>query len=82
MGKTIVSIHEVITLNHLLEEKGFLFKIHLHDVCGAQSFSVEAFSQDASKEDYGMVKQVISTYFEGKGIAITFAQNDSDFYII
>ena len=82
MGKTIVSIHEFITLNHLLEEKELLFKIHFHDACGAQSFSVEAIKEDATTDDYDRVKGEIISYFEAKGITVTFAQNNRDFYVI
>lgn len=82
MAKTIVSIQEVIDLNHLLEEKEMAFKIHLHDACGAQSLSVEALSEELSQEQQQSVKAEITAYFEGRGIEILFAQNQRDFYIM
>ena len=82
MGKRTVSIKEVIELNHILEEKGLSFKIHLHDACGAQSFSMETLSEDVAKEDCEKCKQEITTYFEGKGTLITFTQNGCDFFVM
>ncbi len=82
MAKTIVTIHEVIELNHMFEEKGLSFKIHLHDACGAQSFSVEGLTEDASKEEYERVNEEIALYFKSKGIEIMFTQNNRDFYVI
>lgn len=81
MGKTIVGIQEVIALNHLLEEKGLPFKIHLRDACGAQSFSLEALDEE-NPEEQKLVKAEIAAYFEGIGIEISFARNELDFYTV
>ena len=74
MGKTIFTYNEVIDLNHRIEEQGLPFKLHLHDACGSQSFSLEPLNQSVEEGSYDEVKRVISGYFEGKGFRILFSE--------
>ncbi len=81
MAKTIITYNEVIEINHLLEEKNLQFKLHLHDACGSQSFTVEVLSNCACEGRYEEMKQTIGGYFEKKGIAIRFLENDLEFVL-
>lgn len=81
MGKIIFTYNEVIELNHMIEEQGLPFKLHLHDACGSQSFSLEALNQSLEEGSYDEVKRAISVYFEGKGFRIRFSEFDPTFTV-
>lgn len=81
MKNIVISIKEVIELNQQLEEKGIYYKIHLHDACGAQSFSIESISEDILSEDYERCKENLNTYFKEKGLSVIFTQNGYDFFV-
>lgn len=81
MGKTIVTYNDIIEINHLLEDKGLRFKLHLHDACGSQNFSVETLGNCACEGHYEDMKIVIHNYFSEKGIAIRFLGNGLEFVI-
>jgi hypothetical protein len=75
MGKVILTFHDIIELNHQLEEKELPFKIHLHDACGSQSFSIEILPRDAANENVDEMKQVIEQYFINRKILVKFTDN-------
>ncbi len=81
MAGTIITYNEVIEINHLLEEKNLRFKLHLHDACGSQSFTVEELSSFACEGRYEEMKQEIIQYFRNKGISVSFLDNELEFVI-
>ncbi len=81
MGKIIVTYNEVIELRHRIEEQGLPFKLHLHDACGSQSFSLEPLHQSIEAGSYDEVKRAVSGYFEGKGFRIRFSEFDLTFTV-
>ncbi len=81
MARAIITYNEVIEINHLLEEKELRFKLHLHDACGSQSFTVEALGNCACEGRSEEMKREITQYFSNKGIAIRFLDNDLEFVI-
>lgn len=81
MRKVIISFNEVIELNHILEDKGLRFKVHLHDACGAQSFTVESLEDGSAEGNVDEVKTEITSYFENKRIQIKFSQINLDFIV-
>lgn len=82
MAKVIVTYNEVIELNHVLEEKGLLFKLHLHDACGSQSFTIEPLSDCSCEGRYEDMEREVTKYFESKGITIRFLDNHLEFVIL
>ena len=82
MSKIIVTYNEVININHLLQEQGLQFKLHLHDACGSQSFTVEPLANCSCEGRYGEMNEVITNYFMEKGIQIRFLDNQLEFYIL
>jgi hypothetical protein len=81
MAKTIVTFNEVIEINHLLEENNLRFKVHLHDACGSQSFTVEVLSDCACEGRYEEMKQMITQYFMKKGVSVRFLNSNLEFVI-
>lgn len=79
MGKTIVTYNDIIEINHLLEDKGLRFKLHLHDACGSQTFTIEPLGNCACEGHYEDMKLAIDSYFSEKGIAIRFLENNLEF---
>lgn len=82
MGKVVVTFNEIIELNQLLKEEDLQFKVHLHDACGSQSFTIESFGE--SKEDEATYKMVdiIEKYFNNRRIQIQFSADQLSFQII
>lgn len=81
MGKTIITFNEIIELNQILKEKELDIKVHLHDRCGTQSFTIEAI--DGGAQDLmDTVKKEIEKYFDQKGSALKFSENNQEFSII
>lgn len=79
--KKIITFNEVIELNHRLENRKLNFKVHLHDVCGSQSFSVEPLGNCACEGHYEEMQEEIKRYFEEQGIQIHFLENNLDFIV-
>ncbi len=81
MNRIIVTFNDIIKINHILEEAGLRFKLHLHDTCGNQSFTVEPLSDSTFDSHYEDMKKVIINYFSEKGIAIQFLENGLEFVV-
>lgn len=81
MARMIVTYNEVIEINHLLEEDNLRFKLHLHDACGSQSFTVEVLSSCACEGRYDEMKQKITQYFMNKGVSVRFLDSNLEFVI-
>jgi len=58
MGNIIITYNQIRDINHILEEKGLYFKLHLHDACGSQSFTIEA-EGNPSDENYNKMKNEV-----------------------
>ncbi len=80
MGGKIITFREIIELNHILEEKGINAKVHLHDTCGRQSFSVEK-DELMPEKDKEAVRNVIHTYFLNMGIQTRFINDNLEFIL-
>ncbi len=81
MAKMIVTLNDISDMNHSLEDKGLSFKVHLHDACGAQSFTMEELRENNDGQKDAM-QQVIKEYFEGKRAKIEFSQDGMGFVVI
>lgn len=81
MAKIIVTYNEVADLNNILLNKGLSCKVHMHDLCGSQSFTAKSTDENAEIGQYDTVKSEIKKYFEDKGMILRFAENDIDFVI-
>lgn len=82
MGNSIITFNDVIELNHILEDKALRFKVHLHDACGSQNFSVEVISNCGGEGHFEDMQKEIIQYFKTKGIQIKFLENKLDFIIL
>jgi hypothetical protein len=82
MGKIIVIYNDIIEINHVLEERGLYFKLHMRDACGSQSFWVEPLSDYSCEGRYEEMQSVITEYFAGKNISIRFLENKLDFVVV
>ena len=81
MGKIVISFNEVIELNQILKDKGLNIKVHLHDRCGSQSFTIEA-TDDEAQDQKDTAKKEIEKYFDHKGSTLRFSENNQEFSII
>ena len=82
MGKTIITFGEVIDLNHMLEAKNLSFRIHLHDACGSQSFTIEPTVNCACEDHYDEMKAEVEDYFNEKRISIKFSGDNLSFIVL
>lgn len=69
----ILNINEVIEFKNKVSEK-FNTKIHFHDSCGGQCFSVENRCSDE-------LKAFIEEYFKSKGGTVSFNADNSSFNV-
>lgn len=82
MGKIIITYNEVSKVNHILEDKGLCYKLHLHDACGSQSFTIEASGNRTGEGGYEDMVNVITEYFNSMNIRIKFFEKGLGFMII
>lgn len=76
MPKT-VSIFQVGELNRVLEDCGLGYRIHLHDLCGGQSFSVEELP--GGSHDFDALHAELSEFFGSIGATVSFDVSDLAF---
>lgn len=81
MSKTIITYNEIIEINNLLREQSLSYKLHLHDACGSQSFTIELLDSDNFEGQGEQMKDVIINYFSQKGIQVKFLENNLEFII-
>lgn len=77
----IVSINQIIELNELLKKQELLFKIHIRDACGAQSFYIEPLENEEDKSKYDTLYEVMEQYFKKNNMEIVFAEDKIHFTI-
>ena len=82
MGKTILTYNDVSEINQKLEEMKLMFKVHLHDVCGSQSFTLELLSDHVSEKSYDEMTDTIRNYFAEKHLKIEFLKSKIEFFIV
>lgn len=82
MGNAIVTINEIIELNRLLKGEGLQFKVHLHDACGSQSFTIEPVGEGKDKEDILKLRDRITDYFNIRGMKIRFSADQLSFQVV
>lgn len=80
MGR-IMTYNDVADVNEYLKSKGLNYKVHMHDLCGSQSFTIKPVD---NTENIGTVaaKTETCTYFNQKGMELIFAENNLDFVIM
>lgn len=81
MSKIIITYNEVVDLNHILEDKALNYKVHLHDRCGGQSFTLKSSSDDSEPEQIEQVKSEIIRYFDAKKMTLRFTEDNLEFTI-
>lgn len=81
MSKIIITYNQISEINHLLEEKSLNFKVHLHDLCGSQSFTIDAV-ENSNEEQQEAMRQVVTDYFNKINISIRFFENNQGFAIV
>lgn len=77
----IVSIKQIIELNHLLKEKELEFIVHIRDACGGQSFYIEPLNHEVNQERYEEMYHTIESYFKENKMQVVYADNKYDFTI-
>ena len=82
MGKIILTYNDVYEINQKLDERELEFKLHLHDVCGSQSFTLELLSDNMPEKCYDEMKKVIRDYFEERQIKVAFLENNLEFIVM
>jgi hypothetical protein len=81
MGKVIITYNQINEINHLLEDKNLNIKIHLHDLCGSQSFTIEAI-ENVNEEQQEAMRQVVTDYFNKINLSVRFFDNNQSFAIV
>lgn len=72
---SIVAFQDIIDCNHMLEEKGLTFRVHLRDSCGGQSMWIEPLNSETCEGKFSEMREVISEYFIKKNMKIQFDQS-------
>lgn len=68
----ILSLYEVAELKKDVEDK-FSIKIHFHDACGGQHFTIENPTDE--------LKKYIVSYFSKRNLNVLFSKNGTSFLI-
>lgn len=66
----VLPFPEVVKLKELVGQFGYA--MHLHDVCGAQSFTIEPAGENQSEQVY----QEIEKFFSAHQMAVNFYDNE------
>ena len=66
----VLSLGEIPELQKLIQPYGY--KIHVHDACGGQSFSLEPISDNPSEE----VHYVLEDFFKSHKMSVSYYGND------
>ncbi len=74
-----ISISQIIELNNILKNKGLHFKIHMHDACGGQSFSIEAEDKAACEGYYDEMYETIDEFFEKEHTELNYYEGKMGF---
>lgn len=82
MGNVIITYNEISDLNHFLENENIPYKVHLHDTCGKQSFTLEALDEKAGEFEYSEMKKAVIEFFKNKGNTISFIEKGHGFVIL
>ncbi len=82
MGKIILTYNDVSEINQKLEEMKLMFKVHLHDVCGSQSFTLEVLSDQVSEKSYEVMTEIIRNYFAERQLKVEFLKSKLEFFIV
>ena len=77
----IVSIHTIIELNQIFQEKNLAIKIHLRDACGTQSMWLEKL-ESCTDEMFLKAIGEITDYFVKQNITLHFSDDQMQFHII
>jgi len=81
MEKIIITYNDIYDINVNLEKLELRFKLHLHDVCGSQSFTIEELSNSLSENKYDEMKKVVIDYFDKKSIKAKFLAGNLEFVL-
>ncbi|MCH3967890.1 MAG: hypothetical protein PHR15_01415 [Atopobiaceae bacterium] len=80
----IISINHIVDVNHLVEDAGLPYKVHLSDACGRQSCWVEELAAPASDDEKAAsltrLHDLLSGYFRPRRITLEFAEDGMRFW--
>ena len=79
LRRNIIPIGDVIAVNQMLERRGSALRVHMHDACGGQSFSLRA--DDGTSADEAS-RQAVGEFFSARGHAVEFSAGGSDFWAV
>ena len=79
LHRNIIPIGDVIAVNQMLERRGSALRVHMHDACGGQSFSLRA--DDGTPADESG-RQAVGEFFSARGHAVEFSAAGSDFWAV
>ncbi len=83
MGRNIITYNTLAELNQLLIEKKQNYTVHMHDLCGSQSFTLQTPGDiNVTPEEASILKQEVSKFFNEKGMTLKFSQDSLEFTII
>lgn len=78
---TIVTFTQVMGVNRILVEKELGYKVHLHDACGGQSFTIGPLEDHVNEGNFEEAKQVVVQFFKNIQIELKFLTKE-DFIVI
>lgn len=78
MRRDIVSIRDVIAANNMLEQRGSGLRVHMHDACGGQSFSLRG---DAGEKGTDADRQAVLGLMRSLGHTMEFAEDGVNFWV-
>lgn len=79
MRRDIVSIRDVIAANEMLKERGSALRVHMHDACGGQSFSLRG---DAGEKATDAERQAVLDLMRSHGHAMEFGRDGVNFWVV
>lgn len=82
MKNIIITYNDIYEINQKLVEKKLEFKLHLHDMCGSQRFTIEPLSDNLNNNSYNEMKNTISEYFQEKHLIVEFLEDNLEFALM
>ncbi|ERI99366.1 hypothetical protein LJB68_05680 [bacterium 210820-DFI.6.52] len=72
----IISLTDILDCNHLLEERGLAFRVHLRDACGKQSCWIEPLGECACSGRFEEMRRTVEAFFAARRFRITYGDEE------
>ena len=72
----IILLTDILDCNHLLEERGLAFRVHLRDACGKQTCWIEPLGECACSGRFEEMRRTVEAFFVARRFRITYGDEE------